>query len=57
MSIEQLFAAAGSEEPVAFRAAFEEMMAPRILDKIQEIQKETAAEMFNDGTSEKVGEE
>jgi hypothetical protein len=45
-SNQDLIAAAVNQEPVAFRATFDALMAPRILDTINKLHADVAADMF-----------
>jgi hypothetical protein len=44
---QDLIDAAIAQQPETFRNAFDQLMAPKILDRINALHKEVAASMFN----------
>lgn len=52
MSIQDLIQAAVDQEPVAFRAAFDDEMANRVAARISDMTPDIARGLFDNGTDE-----
>lgn len=49
--VNQMIDAALEQEPVTFRSEFDKLMAPRLLDKINNLHADVAADMFKSAHS------